>query len=190
MSNYAEWWDGLDLTLKIYWSIAVPFSILFVLQLIFSFVGGDHHDAGHHDASFDSQMPFQFLTLKNMIAFFTVFGWTGILASQSGTDYITTMIISSIGGVSMMLLMATIMYLLSKANTDGTMKFENAIGEVGQVYLTVPANRGDVGKVQVKVQGVLRTLEAITDDEKDLSTGKIIVVMRVMGDNLLLVTEK
>jgi hypothetical protein len=82
------------------------------------------------------------------------------------------------------------MYLLSKANTDGTMKFENAIGEVGQVYLTVPANRGDVGKVQVKVQGVLRTLEAITDDEKDLSTGKIIVVMRVMGDNLLLVTEK
>jgi hypothetical protein len=33
-------------------------------------------------------------------------------------------------------------------------------------------------------------LEAITDDEKDLSTGKIIVVMRVMGDNLLLVTEK
>jgi hypothetical protein len=38
------------------------------------------------------------------------------------------------------------------------------------------------------VQGVLRTLDAVTDDEKDIPTGKLIKVMKVAGNNLLVVT--
>ena len=40
MSDFTPWWDGLSLSLKIYWGIAIPFSLFFVLQLLWSFFGG------------------------------------------------------------------------------------------------------------------------------------------------------
>jgi hypothetical protein len=192
MSNLSEWWEGLSLALKIYWAIAIPFTVFFVLQLILTFVGGDLDDGTElsDDAALDGGMPFQFLTLKSMIAFFTIFGWAGIASIDSGLSHWWSIGIAGVAGLFMMFIMATFAYLLSKANVSGTMKFQKAVGETGQVYLTIPARRASQGQVQVKVQGVLRTLTAITDDENDLPNGKTIVVMRVLGDNTLLVTEK
>ena len=57
MTSYTEWWEGLRIPLKIYWGIAIPFSLFFLLQLLLSFFGGDdvpddvpdvevEHDAG------------------------------------------------------------------------------------------------------------------------------------------------
>lgn len=192
MSNLSEWWEGLSLALKIYWAIAIPFTVFFGLQLILTFVGGDLDDGTElsDDAALDGGMPFQFLTLKSMIAFFTIFGWAGIASIDSGLSHWWSIGIAGVAGLFMMFIMATFAYLLSKANVSGTMKFQKAVGETGQVYLTIPARRASQGQVQVKVQGVLRTLTAITDDENDLPNGKTIVVMRVLGDNTLLVTEK
>lgn len=193
MSDLSEWWGGLSLALKVYWGIAIPFTVFFILQLIFTFVGGD--DAPDDvelggDAALEGGVPFQFLTLKTMIAFLTIFGWAGIASIDSGLSHWWSAVIAGIAGLIMMFVIAGLAYVLSKAHVDGTMKFEKAIGQVGHVYLTIPAHRGSVGQVQVKVQGVLRTLEAITDDDKDLPNGKTVVVMRVLNDNTLLVTEK
>ena len=85
--------------------------------------------------------------------------------------------------------MAGLFYLLMKASADGTMKFEKAIGQVGEVYLTIQSKRSGLGKVQVNVMGSLRTLDAMTDDETDLITGKIVKVSDVVGDNILIVTS-
>jgi hypothetical protein len=41
----------------------------------------------------------------------------------------------------------------------------------------------------VNVMGSLRTLDAMTDDETDLATGKIIRVTDVVGENILIVTS-
>jgi membrane protein implicated in regulation of membrane protease activity len=192
MSNFSEWWDALSLPLKFYWALAIPFTIFFVIQLLFSMVGHDTPDDSHIDTeiSGDTGMPFQFLTLKNMVAFFTLFGWAGIAAIDSGLSPWTAFIMASIVGLFMMVVMATILYLLAKANANGVMKFRNAVGETGEVYLTVPANRLKTGQVQVKVQGVLRTLDAVTDDENDIPTGRMIKVMKVAGNNLLVVTAE
>jgi hypothetical protein len=52
----------------------------------------------------------------------------------------------------------------------------------------IQAARGGLGKVQVKVSGALRTLDAMTDDAADIPTGKLVKVSKVIGDNILLVT--
>jgi hypothetical protein len=44
--------------------------------------------------------------------------------------------------------------------------------------------------VQVTVQKSLRTLEAVTDDEKDIPTGALVRVIAILNENLLLVTAK
>ena len=192
MSNFSDWWLGLSLALKIYWAIAIPSTFFFVLQMIFSFVG---HDAGGHpnvDSVIDSDggMPFQFFTLKNLIAFFTLFGWTGIAALDSGASTTTAMLIAFAIGLFTMALMAGIAYSLSKATADGTMKFQRAVGQAGEVYLTIPAKRQGSGKVQITVQGSFRTLDAMTDDREEISTGKMIRVVEIVSQNILLVTAK
>ena len=35
------WWSEMATFEKIYWLIAIPFSILFLIQLVLTFVGGD-----------------------------------------------------------------------------------------------------------------------------------------------------
>jgi hypothetical protein len=191
MENFGAWWDGLDLLLKIYWGIAVPFTVFFLLQLIFSFLaGGDAPDhIGDAQIDLDYDIPFQFLTLKNLVGFFTIFAWTGIACSQAGLAPGLTLFISTAAGLLMMGLMAGLFYLMSKAGADGTMKFEKAVGESGVVYLMVPARRKGTGKVQVKVTGAERTLEAVTDDEVDIPAGKKIIVSNVI-ENILLVIAK
>ncbi|MBT1700849.1 hypothetical protein KK083_28415 [Fulvivirgaceae bacterium PWU4] len=52
--------------------------------------------------------------------------------------------------------MASVFYLLAKANADGTLRIVKAIGTAGEVYLTIPRKRSSTGKVQIKIQGVGR----------------------------------
>ena len=49
---------------------------------------------------------------------------------------------------------------------------KNALNSIGEVYLTVGANRSRTGKIQIKIQGALRELEALTDYNEDLKQGK------------------
>lgn len=190
MEAFNDWWNGLSLVLKIYWGIAIPFTVFFVLQLILSFLGGDSpDDLPDAEVEADHGIGFQFFTLKNLIGFFTIFGWAGIACINAGWSVGSSIFISTLSGLAMMGVMAGLFYLLMKASADGTMKFDKAIGQVGEVYLTIQSKRGGLGKVQVKVMGSLRTLDAMTDDDVDIPTGKIIKVSSVINDNILLVTS-
>jgi membrane protein implicated in regulation of membrane protease activity len=191
MEAFSNWWNELSVILKIYWCIAVPFTIFFLLELFISFVGGDTpDDLPDSEIDHDHGIGFQFLTLKNMVGFFTIFSWTGIACIKAGLPLGWTLIISTIAGLAMMAIMAGLFFLLMKAGANGTLRMEKAIGQTGAVYLTIQSKRKSIGKVQVKVMGALRTLDAITDDGQDLPTGKIISVSNIVNDNLLLVTSK
>lgn len=190
MEAFNDWWNGLSLVLKIYWGIAIPFTVFFVLQLILSFLGGDSpDDLPDTEVEADHGIGFQFFTLKNLVGFFTIFGWAGIACINAGWSVGSSIFISTLSGLAMMGVMAGLFYLLMKASADGTMKFDRAIGQVGEVYLTIQSKRGSLGKVQVKVQGALRTLDAMTDDDTDLVTGKIVRVSDVASNNVLIVTS-
>ena len=191
MGDFSSWWDGLSLILKIYWGLAIPFTLFFILQLIMTFVGGDvMDDTPDAEVEADSGIAFQFFTLKNMVAFFTIFSWTGIACIDSGLSVGLSVFISVLAGLTMMTIMASLMYFISKTSASGTLRMKSAIGLVGEVYLTLQAKRGSIGKVQIKVQGSMRTLDALTDDDADIPTGKVITVSNIINDNILLVTAK
>jgi hypothetical protein len=190
MENFGAWWEGLSGVLKIYWSLAVPFTLFFVLQLILSFFGGGESpdDLPDSEVEADHGISFQFLTIKNLVGFFTIFSWTGIACIEAGLSNGITLLISTVAGLAMMGLMAGLFYLMMKSGADGTMKIGSAMGQSGEVYLTIPPKRGGLGKIQVKVTGSLRTLDAMTDDQESLPTGKFIKVVDILNDNVLLVT--
>lgn len=191
MNDFTTWWEGLNLSLKIYWALAIPFTLFFLLQLVLSFMGGDvPDDTPDAEVEADTGIAFQFFTLKNLVAFFSIFGWTGIACIDSGLSETTSLIIALVAGLIMMTIMASVFYFLGKANADGTLKMKNALGGVGEVYMTIKSKRGGIGKVQIKIQNSLRTLDAMTDDDQDIPTGKIITVKQVINDSILVVTAK
>jgi len=189
--SFETWWQAMELAEKIYWCIAIPFSIVFIIQLVLTFIGGDFDDAGSTgdaDASIDADegIGFQFISIKNISGFFTIFSWTGIAAINAGKSMPFTIIVSVLAGLAMMTLMATLIYYMGKLSEDGTLKLNNAIGKLGTAYLKIPAQRKGMGKVQIKVQGY-RTLDAITDDMEDIPTGAVVDVVDIINDEILLV---
>ncbi|WP_055447463.1 hypothetical protein [Lacinutrix mariniflava] len=186
-----DWFFSLEFFPKIYWSIALLGSVIFIFTTISTFIGGDADDFGDVDSDIegDTGIGFQFITFRNLVGFFTLFGWSGIACIDAGFSKPLTIIISLICGLIMMTIMAAMFFYMNKLSDSGTMKFKNAINEVGEVYLTVGAKRSTIGKAHVKIQGALRELEALTDSETDLKSGTVIKVKDIT-DNGILIIEK
>ncbi len=186
------WYNALSTFEKIYWITAIAGSIILLVLLVLTLLGGDADDVGDVDGDLDldAGIDFQFLSFKNLIGFFTIFGWTGIACIQAELSKGIIVAVSIVCGLLMMTAMASLFYFLSKLNSSGgKLKIENALGCVGEVYLTLGAKRSKIGKVQVKVQGVLRDLEALTNEEEDLKQGTIIIVSEITNNGILIVDK-
>lgn len=185
--------EGLPVLEQTYWIIAIVASAILAIVFLLTFVGGGADadmdaDGTDFDAD-DGGVGFQFFTFKNFIAFFAIFGWSGLSCLDAGLSTFTTLIISTIAGLIMMVLTTLLFFWMNKMIQSGTLKMKNAIGAVGEVYLPIGANRSGMGKIQIKVQGSLRELEALTDENEDLKTGTVVKVLSIISAELLLVEK-
>ena len=186
-----EWFAAFETFEKVYWSITLIASGIFIVLMILTFIGGEFDDTGDVDADIDGDtgIDFQFLSFKNLIGFFTIFGWTGIACIEEGLSKGMTLVVSIICGLLMMIIMASLFYFLGKLNSSGTLKIKNALNQIGEVYLTIGANRSRIGKVHINIQGGMRELEALTDETYDLHQGDIITVTEITGTGILIVNK-
>ncbi len=185
-----EWFSALSYFEKFYWVIAGISSTIFVFVLITTFLVGDADGVdGDVDAEIESDtgIGFQFFTFKNLVAFFTIFSWAGISCMDAGYGKGVTILVSTIAGLIMMFIMGALIYYINKLVSSGTLKLENAVGNIGEVYLTIGAKRSKIGKVHVNIQGALRELDALADSEKDLKTGTVVEVKEITGTGILIV---
>ena len=182
-----DWWKSLEGFELILWCIALFFSFLFVLQTIVSFFVGV--DGGEGDFDLDADGGSQFFTIKNLIAFFTMFGWAGLAAYKAGLDNGLVIVIALAAGISMVLIMYGLMRNANKLRHSGTLDTQNAINKIGETYLRIPAKRGGIGKIQIQVQGRLMELDAMTDDAEDIVTGRPVQVVSTLNKHILIVTS-
>ena len=187
----SEWFAAFEPFEKVYWSIALIASGIFVVLIILTFIGGEFEASGDVDADIegDTGIGFQFLSFKNLTGFFTIFGWTGIACIGEGLSPGLVILISIMAGLLMMTVMASLFYFLGKLDSSGTLKMKNALNQIGEVYLTIGAKRSRIGKVHINIQGGMRELEALTDETFDLRQGDIITVTDITGTGILIVNK-
>lgn len=191
--DLSQWWEALTIIEKIHWVIAVPSTLIFVIQLIMLFVGGDADDfdtdvdidsADGHGAGID------FFSAKSVVSFLMFFGWTGLAVIDKGIDaWWGITLISFAVGLIMMAFTAWIFWLLLKLQETGNARTLDALGRSGEVYITVPGKKAGSGKVQVAISGSIRTLDAVTEDIDEIKTGSFAEVIDVVND-VLVVTRK
>jgi membrane protein implicated in regulation of membrane protease activity len=189
MNAFSAWWNALSAFEQTLWAIALGFSMFFVLQTIFTAFGGDtESESAMGDAEdLGDGIDFQFISLKNIVAFFTMFGWVSLACHKVGMHPALTLSIGTIAGVTMVVLMMMMFRGMAKMKHSGTLKMENAVGHTGEVYLPIPCKKGGQGKVSILLQGTLRELNAITEAEQDIPTGKLVKVTGLFNENVLIV---
>lgn len=191
--DLSSWWQSMPGFEKMFWVFALLFSLLFVIQTVFSFVAGDGDEAmGDSDVSIgeDHGIDAGYFTIKNFIAFFTIFGWTGIALIKGNVNKGLTITVAVVAGALVVFLMVLLFRSMSRLRASGTLELENAIQKIGETYLFIPAGRTGMGKVHIRVQGSLRELSAMTDDEVEIATGKLVKVTGIINGNILLVTTQ
>ncbi|MCB9225324.1 MAG: hypothetical protein R2780_00830 [Crocinitomicaceae bacterium] len=187
-----EWWGAMSQIEHVYWIAAFVASILFLVVLVGTIIGGGGDmdiEAADADVDADHGIGFQFLTFKNMVGFFTLFSWSGIASINAGYSNGITLLISVVSGLAMMFILAWLFMFMARQAESGTLQISNAIGQIGEVYMTIEKNRGAYGKIHIKVQGSLRELDAITDEDEDLTQGNVVKVLEIVSGELLLVEK-
>ncbi len=184
-------WSELDLMSQVYWTITAPATLVFLFLVLISIFGSDVDSdvptEFDHPLADGDGIPFQLLSLKNIVGFFTMFGWSGLGFISAGLVLWQVILLSFLCGFAMMLAMALLFYFMSKLVESGNMNIKNAVGRSGEVYLPIPGKRQGLGKVQITVQGTLQTLDAISDDPEIIPTSSLIQVTDVINNQILLV---
>ena len=181
-------------TEKVFWGISLVFSVLFLIQFVVSLIGldfdtdsdvevhTDTHGGYHLDPSFT------ILSVRSIIAFFTFFGWTGVLVLKSGGGIWTAIGFSTLSGLAAMFIVGYVIYMFTKLTEQGNINLSKALYSTGEVYLSIPANKNGQGKVHIKIQGALKEVDAVTNGDT-LPTGSTIKVVEILDDNLILVEQ-
>jgi hypothetical protein len=192
---------------------AVVGGLLFVVRLVLQFVGGDaagHHDvssamdAAHgdiSDASFhdagtdfqdadanihDSYLSFKILSFQGLTAFFMMFGLVGLaMMKQTGQGPVPSLCAAIAAGVGTVWVIGLIFREAGTLQVSGNINLRNAIGQEGEVYLTIPSS--GTGKARVTVQERLRIYDAVSTGDEKITTGQRVRVVDVTPQDVLVV---
>ncbi len=184
-----EFFTELEPLLRTFWYIAMPASVVFIIQTIMTFIGSDAMDgtSADFDGDFDAaDAPFQLFSFRNLINFLLGFGWSGISFYSFIKSPILLIVVSLLIGCAFVYMFFIVIKQLMKLSENDTFKLTNTLNKNAEVYLTIPANRTGKGKILVSVNGSVHELEAITDGEK-INSGAIVRVAKIENENTIVV---
>ena len=211
-----EWFNSMNLAGQIFTCIAVPATLVLLVQTIMMFIGiGSEGGAEDVDIDVNADVPdsdgidgifgdnevsetvdsagfdgFKIFTVRGIIAFLVVFGWVGVLMDNGNIHLAITIPVAAVCGFIMMLVLAFLFNMAMKLRNDGNTDNKNAIGVSGKVQLTIPPKRSGEGKIHLMLQGAYIERDAVTDDNEAIPTGSEVVVIGVSGQTTLVVKRK
>lgn len=205
------WWESLSTFSQVLACMAVPATLILLIQTVLMLLGlggdgdGDLNadaadgDAGDgifgHDFTDGDADPsgidgLRIFSVRGIIAFFVVFGWSGMALDAAGVKPVISSLIAVACGFAIMVLIAFLFRAIMKLEDNGNIDNRNALGVSGTVYLKIPPKREGTGKVNVMIQGTYCERDAVTDEEEALPTGCEVVVMSLSGQSTLVVRRK
>ena len=170
----------------IFVSCAVLGGILFFIMMLLMMVGdvlGGVTDAIGLDIDAGGGA-FEILSVQGVSVAVMMFGLTGLFGlSATGSD-VVAVLAGGVGAAAGMYGMGKMMYGINQLQADGTVNYNDAIGQRGQVYSRIKPN--ETGEIQVPVDGTLKTLLARAQDKAMLiPSGEFIRVVDVIGSTMI-----
>lgn len=180
------WWENLNFELQIFYGIAIVSLAALFFQVIMSVVFGMEHgadvpDVGDHDSGMG------IFSVRGVTAFFTGFGWTGVVCTKQGLVLPVTLAIAFAVGSGLMIGIFLMMRAFMRLQSNGNLDYGNAVGQLGTVYVTIPPVQRSGGQVETMIQGRLVTAEALQKGSQPLQPGTKVKIVERIGSSTLIV---
>ncbi len=193
-----EWWNNMDLVGQIFALIAVPSTLVLVVQTILLLIGigGDDLDTdgvditgnGIGDTPGDGGADgLALFSLRGIMAMAAVGGWSGLVMYEAGINLTVTVVLAAAFGFMALVGIAYLMKLAMKLQQNGTLDLGYAIGKVGTVYIPIPAEMKGSGKVSLTMQERFIEVDAMTTSGRKLATGESVRVTATNENGMVVV---
>ena len=170
-------------------SCAVLGGILFFIMMLLMMVGdvlGGVTDAIGLDIDAGGGASFDIMSVQGLSVAVMMFGLTGMFGLTATESDVVAVLAGGVGAAAGMYGMGKIMYGINQLQADGTVNYNDAIGQRGQVYSRIRPN--ETGEIQVPVDGTLKTLLARAQDKSMLiPSGEFIRVVDIIGSTMIVV---
>lgn len=186
-----EFFESMEPLLRTFWYIALPATLIFLIQSVMTFMGMDGHDGV--DADFNSDLdhtaaPFQLFSLRNLINFLMGLGWGGVCFYGLIENKIALTAVALLVGIVFVALFFLAIKQIQKLAEDNSFKIADTLQKTATVYLAIPATKSGKGKIQISVKGSTQELDAMTEGER-IETGAVVKVVRTEGTSLVFVEK-
>lgn len=183
---FDTWWNALNLELQIFYAIGIIALLFLMVQVFFSLFAGmddmhDIHDGGAHSSGLS------IFSIRGITAFFLGFGWAGVIAIKAGWGVPAAIGVGIVAGGVMMLAIFLVMTSMLRLQSNGTLNFSNAVGQIATVYVTIPANGKAGGQVELLIQGRLTMAEALFRGGGPLPPGTKVKIVEKLSHATLVV---
>ena len=205
------WWEGLSAMLKVLYCIAIPSTLLLIIQTILTLTGFGEGGAGANpsdtsgldlevdgvDASMDTEIDLEMdgadadigtlrlFTFQGIVAFSTTFAWVAICLVKGGMQSAPALLLGGLCGAAIMYVVAKLRQVSAKLAENGTFDIKSAIGESAQVYVMIPGGGESGGKITLTLSARFVELNAITEGTESISAGSVVRVTDVVGDTVV-----
>lgn len=195
-------WGDMTAFQQVFFVLAIVATVVMVILIIMMFIGmdeADGFDADVDDVDFDiddiNNEPIsgigglRILTIRGVLAFLSVGGWTTYLLSGVVAEWIAGLIGAAAGAVASVLL-AYALHAALKLESSGNLDYHSAVGKHAMVYIRIPAERNGRGKILMNHQGKMVEVDALTDEKEDLLRNSKVEVVSLDDDTTLIVKKQ
>lgn len=188
-------WQGayiMDI-LAIYKWTAIITGGIFLIQFaasLFGLDGLDDADSFDHAGEGFGGALLSFLSVRNVVCFLLAFSVTGYFGIKDYNWGSLSAVFGVTAGVGLVAFNMYLMRALSKLKRDTSVDETELPGRTALVVFPILANRAGQGKIDVKVDGKVMNLFALTDESEDLLRNTPVVIDHVLDGWIVLVRKQ
>ena len=182
--------NNLSLFTQIYLIIAIVSTTLYILKIILTIIGAEHHSDFHTEHPSDCSnnhnlSDFQLVSFNSILSFFVGFSWIGLFLERiSKINLILLIIISILAGFIVMISTALIFSQMKKLEHVTVYDINKCVGLVGKAYTSFQPKQK--GQVQLEVFGKLCIYNAINSTNIIINSFSKVIVIDVQDNELII----
>lgn len=186
-----EWWNQLITAQQVFALIAIPATLVLLIQTVLLLVGlgGGEADLDGDEGALSEGVSdgLVLFSVRGIVSMLTVMGWSAVALLETRLAPWLAVMIAVILGLLTLVGMAYLMRAVARLQASGNLDVENAVGKVARVYIPIPPKGKGTGKVTLTLQETYSEFSAITAAPERLATGTYVRVVAVDGAGTLVV---
>lgn len=187
-----NWWNELLLIQQIFALIALPSTLLIIIQTVLMLIGIGGDSGADADVDIDDgiEVPddgLAIFSVRGVTSMLCITGWVAVALLETSLPQGVSIAIAIACGVATLIGMAYLMRAVYRLQSSGNIDIENCVGKIGEVYIPIPSTGNGSGKINLTVQEKFSEFTAITTSGEQLKTGAFVRVVAVSESGVLVV---